>query len=164
MLPDSASRTFDGLTSRCTIPGRARVRAPRDLRRHLDRRLIVDLARAERLAQGAAGDVLVGDVDVRRVACEREDPLAARVPERGCGACLALCPVAGLALPRDDLQRDVEAAALVARQPDVAHAAGAQWLEGPVPAEKEVAGESRGGHPRELLPAIGQSLLRPKSG
>ena len=154
MLADSASSTFDGLTSRCTMPLRVRVcERLGDLRGHLDRGLVVELARAHRLAQRAAGDVLVGDVDVRRVARERQDPLAPRVAEGGGGARLALGPVARLALPRDDLQRDVEAAALVARQPDVAHPAGAERPERPVPAEEEVAGESRGGHPRELLPA-----------
>ena len=137
---DSASRTFDGFTSRWTMPAAVRVRERLgDLRGDLDRAAVVELAGAHRLAQRPARDVLVGDVDVRRVAREREDPLAARVPQRGRRARLALGPVARLALARDDLQRDVEAAPLVAREPDLAHAAGAQRPQRPVPAEDEVA-------------------------
>src|SRR5690349_23431311 len=40
--------------------------------------LVVELAAAHRLAQRAAGDVLVGDVDVRGIPRERQDALAAR--------------------------------------------------------------------------------------
>ena len=61
-----------------------------DLGGDLDRVAVVELAAAQRLAQRAARDVLVGDVDVRRVAREREDPLAALVAQRGGGAGLAL--------------------------------------------------------------------------
>ena len=110
----------------------------RDLRRDLDRGAVVDLAGAQRLPQRAPRDVLVGDVDVRRVARQRDDPLAALVSQ-GCGrAGLALGAVARLAFARDDLQRDVEAGSLVAREPHVAHAARAERPERAVPAEKEV--------------------------
>ncbi len=55
-------------------------------------------------------------------------------------------------VPNHHLERDVQAVALVPREPHVSHAPRAERLEGPVPAQKEVACESRGGHPRELLP------------
>ena len=84
-----ASRTFDGFTSRCTIPFRLG-----DLRRDLDGGAIVELAGPHRLTQRAAGDVLVGDVDMRRIAREREDPLAARMAQRGGRTGLALGPMA----------------------------------------------------------------------
>ena len=109
-----------------------------DLAGHLDRGAVVELAGAQRLAQRAAGDVLVGDVDVGRIARQREDPLAARVAERGGGARLALGPMTALSLAGDDLQGDVEAAPLVAREPDMAHSAGAERLDRPVAAQEEL--------------------------
>ena len=144
---DSASRTFDGLTSRWMIPRRGRARARRRSARatSIAARSSSSPAR-QRLAQRAAGDVLVGDVDVRRVARERDDPLAARVAERRRRAGLALGAVARLALARDDLQRDVEAGLLVACEPDLAHAAGAQRAQRAVPAEEEVVRSRRRGH------------------
>ena len=52
-------------------PGRMRVReAVADLRAGLDRRVVRQLPVAQRLAEGVAGDELVGDVDVARVAPE----------------------------------------------------------------------------------------------
>jgi hypothetical protein len=60
------------------------------------------------------------------------------MPQRRCGARLALGSVAGLALAGDDLQRDVEAALLVAREPHMAHPAGAEGAQRPVTAEEEV--------------------------
>ena len=93
---------------------------------------------AQRLAECAAGDVRIGDVDVAVVACERERAQAARMAEPGGGVDLALGARAGLALARNDLQRDVAAVVLVAGEPDRAAAAAAQGPERPVPAEDEV--------------------------
>ncbi len=118
-----------------------------DLGGHLDRGAVVELAGAHRLAQGAARDVLVGDVDVGRIARQREDPLAAGVAERRGGAGLALGPMAALSLAGDDLQGDVEAAPLVAREPDMAHSAGAEGLDRPVAAQEELVRMGRLRHP-----------------
>ena len=64
-------------------PAPVRVRERLEhLRRDLDGGAVVDLAGGERLAHRLPGHVLVGDVDVGRVARERVDPLAARVAER----------------------------------------------------------------------------------
>ena len=65
----SASRTFEGFTSRWTIPLRVRVReAVEHLRRRLERGRVVQPAAAHRVAHRLAGHVLVGDVDVALVA------------------------------------------------------------------------------------------------
>ena len=117
-----------------------------DLCRRLDRFPVVELARAHRLAQRAARDVLVRDVDMRLVAGQREDPLAVLVPKRGCRARLALGPVAGLSLASDDLQCDIEPALLVAGEPHLTHPAGAEGSQRPVPAEEEVVRERGRGH------------------
>ena len=101
-----------------------------------------------RLAQGAARDVLVGDVDVARVARERVDPLAARMAQRGCGARLALGPLGDAALADDHLQRDVETVALVAREPDMTHPTGAQRPQRPVPSEDQLVCDGGRGHVR----------------
>jgi hypothetical protein len=92
------------------------------LRSGFDGSAVVELARRERLAERAAGDVLVGDVDMPRVARERVDALAARMAERGGGAGLTLGALGDPAFPDHHLQRDVQAVALVAREPHVAHA------------------------------------------
>jgi hypothetical protein len=64
-------------------PAAVRVRERlRDLAAHLEGGAVVELAAAQRLAHRATGHVLVRDIDVRRVAREREDALAARVAER----------------------------------------------------------------------------------
>ena len=60
-------------------PVRMRERL-RDLRGDLDRGCVVQLAGAHRLAHRAARHILVGDVDMRRVARERDDALAALMP------------------------------------------------------------------------------------
>ena len=117
-----------------------------DLAADLERCAVVELAGAQRLAHRASRHVLVGDVDVGRVAREREDALAARVAERGGGAGLALGPVAALALAGDDLQGDVEAALLVAGEPDMAHSARAEGADRPVPAQEELVRKGRLGH------------------
>ena len=71
----------------------AAVRVPQrlgDLGADLERVAVDQRAAPQRLAHRAARDVLVGDVDVRGVARQREDPLAAIVAERGRCAGLAL--------------------------------------------------------------------------
>src|SRR5262249_60483902 len=93
------------------------------------------------------GDVLVGDVDVRGIPSEGEDPLTALVPQGRRRPRLALGPVALLAVARNNLQRDVEAAPLVARQPDMAHPAGAERPDRAVAMEEEVGRSRRRGHP-----------------
>src|SRR5581483_6613464 len=121
-------------------PVRVRVReALEDLRGRLDRLLVVEPALAERVAKGAAGEVLVGDVDVPLVAGERVRAHAGGVPEVRGGGRLALGARAGGAGPRDDLQRDVAVALLVARVPDGAHPAAAERAQGPVADEHEPA-------------------------
>ena len=117
-----------------------------DLAAHLERGAVVELSGAERLAHRASRHVLVGDVDVGRVTREREDALAARMAERGGGAGLALGAVAALALAGDDLQGDVEAALLVAGEPDMAHSARAEGADRPVPAQEELVRKGRLGH------------------
>ena len=62
----------------------------------LDCVLVAELAGRDRLAQRAAGDVLVGDVDVARIARERVDPLAPRVAQGRGGAGLTLGAVSRL--------------------------------------------------------------------
>ena len=66
----SARITFDGLTSRCRTPPRGRARGLRGPARRPRPRRRRQLAGAHRLAVRPAGDVLVGDVDVTRVAAE----------------------------------------------------------------------------------------------
>jgi len=114
-----------------------------DLRGDLDGALIVERAAADRFAQRAARDVLVGDVDVRRIAGQGDDPLAPGVAQRGCGARLALGAMTGLPLAWDDLQGDVEAALLVARQPHMAHPARAERANRAIPAEEELVSMRR---------------------
>ena len=96
----------------------------------LDGVAVGDAAAAEELAQRAAGDVLVGDVDVTVVAAEPVGADAALVPQarrrlhlphRTCGA---------LPLARDDLERDLEPRALVAGQPDGARSAATERASG----------------------------------
>ena len=117
-----------------------------DLSAHLERGPVVELSGPQRLPHRASGHVLVGDVDVGRVTREREDALAARVAERGGCAGLTLGPVAALALAGDDLQGDVEAALLVAGEPDMAHPARAEGANRPVPAQEELVRKGRLGH------------------
>ena len=131
-------------------PAPVRVReALEDLRGELDRRGVVQLAHADQLAQGAAADVLVGDVHVPVVAAEVVGAHATLVPQAGrrlhlpCRACRAL------ALARHDLERHLEPGALVAREPDGSGAAPAERAERPVAVEDERAvgkGEGSRGH------------------
>ena len=114
----SASRTFEGLTSRWRIPARVRMReALADLCAGLDRVGVVELAGAQRLAERAARDELVGDVDVARIAGECVRAQAARVAQLRGRRGLALGARGGLALAGDDLQGDVEPRLLVAGEP-----------------------------------------------
>src|SRR5205085_1789356 len=83
----------------------------------LDRRAVVQLPGAHRLPQCPAGRVLVGDVDVARVARARVCAQAALVPELRRHRSLSLRPLPSLALARDDLQGDVEPRGLVPSAP-----------------------------------------------
>ena len=97
-----------------------------DLRGGLDCLAVVELAGGQRLTERAPRDVLVGDVDVARVAGKRIDPLAARVAQGGGGARLALGPFGDPTLSDHHLERDVQAVALVPSEPHMPHATGAQ--------------------------------------
>ena len=119
---------------------RVRVRKRLEhLRRGLDRRAIVELAGAEGLAHRLARHVLVGDVDVAGVALERVGAQAALVPEPSRRERLPLGARRSLALARDDLQRDVEAGPLVAREPDRPGTAAAERAQGPIVLGHELA-------------------------
>ena len=118
------------------------------LRRRLDRRGVVELARRHRLAQGAARDVLVGDVDVVRVARERVDPLTARVPKRRCGSGLAVGALGDAALSADHLERDVEPVSLVAGEPYMTHPARSEGPQRAIAAEDQLFCRSGGAHVR----------------
>ena len=116
------------------------------LRAGLDRRIVGQLACAQRLAVRAARDELVRDVDVPRVAAEPVRAQAGGMPQLRGRLRLALGPHGRLALPRDDLQRDIESCPLVAGEPDRARAAAAERPQGPVAVEDELdAGERWGG-------------------
>ena len=68
---------FDGFTSRWTIPIAVRVgEGVEHLRGDLDGVAVVELVRAQRLAQRSAQDVLVRDVDVAVVVAEVVRPHA----------------------------------------------------------------------------------------
>src|SRR5581483_8672689 len=105
----------------------------------------------ERLPERATRDVLVRDVDVTRVAREREDPLAARVTERRRGTRLALRARGRLPLARDDLERHVEPRLLVAREPHLPHPARAERPQRPVAAEDELPCDCGGSHPAQYF-------------
>ena len=98
---------------------------------------------AERLPHRPSGDVFVRDVDVRRIAREGEDPLAPLVPQRRRRPRFPLRATPLLPVPGDDLQRYVEAAALVAREPHVAHPTRPERADRPVSAQEEVVREGR---------------------
>ena len=120
-------------------PAAVRVREPvEDLRRRLHRLPVAQLAAAHRLAQRAAADVLVRDVDVTGVGAEPVRAQAALVPEPGGRLGLAFGAVRGLALPGNDLQRDVEPVPLVPREPDRAGTAAAKRAERAVAVEDEL--------------------------
>ena len=93
----------------------------------------------QQLAQRAAGHVLVGDIHMTVVTGEVVGADAALVPQSRRGLHLAHRACGPLPLAGDDLQRDFEARALVAGQPDRARAAAPEWTEGPVALEDELA-------------------------
>ncbi len=126
----------------------------------LDRRLVVELSGADRLAHRSAGDVLVRDVDVIGIPRERVDSLAARMPECRRGFRLSLRAGCGLALPRDDLEGDVEARLLVAREPDVSHPSGSERAQRAIAAEDQLALGSDGCHPPQYGTPAAFPLLR----
>ena len=111
----------------------------------LDGAPVVDRAAAEGLAQGPACDVGVGDVDVPLVAGQGEGPQAARMAQHRRRIDLALGARAGLALPLDDLQRDVAARLFVVGEPDRAAAPAAERPERPVAAQHQVVLGERDG-------------------
>ena len=147
-------------------PGRMGMRkAVADLRAGLDRIVVGQLSRAQRLAVRLARDVLVRDVDVPRVAAESVRAQASRMAQLRRGLGLALGPHGRLALARDDLQRDVEAGPLVTGEPDRARAAAAERPQRPVAVEDELdAGELWGSlsHARaEIGDPVGLSFPEP---
>ena len=142
----SASRTFAGLTSRWTIPRACACASASSIWRAASTaRAVVELAAPHRLAQRLAGDVLVGDVDVLGVAARSRSARRQRW-WRSRAAASASRSARDAALPSrgDDLQRDVEARLLVAREPDRAGAAAAERPQRPVAAEDELALEDGG--------------------
>src|SRR5213076_2851159 len=110
------------------------------LRARLDRRLVAEAAFAQRLAEGAARDELVRDVDVARVAREAVGAQAGGMAEMRGRRRLSLGPRCCLPLPGDDLARDLEPRPLVAGEPDRARPAAAQRLQRPVAVEYEIGG------------------------
>ena len=137
----SARRTFDGFTSRWTIPCACACASPSRIWEAVSTAIAsVDVAGADRLAQRAPGHVLVGDVDVPLVAREVVGPDAPWMAQAGGRLGLALGARSRLALARDDLQGDVEPVRLVAREPDRARAAAPEHAQRPVAAEDEFGG------------------------
>ena len=119
-----------------------------DLRGRLDRFCIVQLVGVERVPQRSSRHVLVGDVDVARIARQRIDPLAAGMAERGSSTRLPFGPFGDPALPHDHLQRDVEPCPFVPREPHMAHPTRAERPERAVSSEYQVGCESGRSHLR----------------
>ena len=112
-------------------PAAMRVReAVEHLRGDLDRLGVADVLVPERLPQGAAADVLVGDVDVAGVAAEVVGAHTALVPQPRGGLHLPARPGGALPFARDDLERDLEARALVVGEPHGARASRPSGLRG----------------------------------
>ena len=121
-------------------PVRVRVRkCIEHLRRGLDGRGVVELARAKRLAKRPPGHVLVGDVHVPRVPPEPIGALAGTVPKPCRRLRLSFRARRGLSLARDDLQRDVESVLLVAGEPDGSRSPASERSQRPVTAKHELA-------------------------
>ena len=116
------------------------------LARDLHRPAIVEVAGLQRLTHRASRNVLIRNVDVTGVPGERVDPLAARMPQGRGGPGLALGPGRRFPLAWDDLQRDVETAALVAREPHLSHSARSEWPQGAVTSEDQFVRKSNRGH------------------
>ena len=126
----------------------ARVRvgeAVENLRRSLERRLVVDPPLAHCLAERASGDVLVRDVDVIAVASDAVAAEAPLVAETSGGDCLALGPRTRLPLPCHDLQCDVEPGRLIPGEPDGAGGAAPERSKRPIPTDDEVLARARCG-------------------
>src|SRR5262249_12306651 len=129
-----------------------------DLNRCLDRRRIVELAAAHRLAKRAAGHVLIGDVHMLRIAPESVGPLTGGMAEPRGRLRLALGARGGLALARDDPERDVDPVLFAACGPHGARAAASQRLQGPIPSKDELALEDGWGGVRHQLSWVGQAV------
>src|SRR5439155_14914801 len=130
------------------------------LRRRLDGVIVRPCARPQSLAERLARDVLVCDVDVVAVAAARVRAQAVGVRELRQRLRFAACARAGLALPGDDLDRDVASAAVVACEPDGPRAAAPEGTDWPVPTEEESLFEaccSGFGHVLHPYAAAGQS-------
>ena len=102
--------------------------------------LVREAVRAHRLAQGPPGDVLVRDVDVARIVPDVVRAYAAFVTQPASRQGFTLGAGGSLSFTRDDLQRDVEARALVAREPDGARASASQRPQRAVTPEHELVG------------------------
>jgi hypothetical protein len=121
-------------------PALVRVRQPFEhLRGRLDRSCVIEPPGPHCLPHRLAGHVLVRNVDVARVAVEAVGAETALVAQARCRERLALRARGGLALARDDLESDVEAVLLVAREPDRARAAAAERAQGSVALGDELA-------------------------
>ena len=137
-------------------PARVRVReCLEDLSARLDRGVVIELAAPKRLAEGPARHVLVGDVDMLGVASEPVRALAGGVAQAGGGLRLPLGPGRRLALPRDDLESDVEAVLLVPGKPDRAGPSTPERPQRAVAPEDELALDKGWGCVRHRLSRVG---------
>ena len=143
----SVSRTFAGFTSRWTIPRACAWASPSRICAAASiARVVVELAALERVPERAAGDVLVGDVDVAVVARERVGAQAG-----GCLSCVAAVAsrsARGPAVPSRGtiLSATSRPVALVERVPDGAHPAAAR--AGAAAGSGRARGRARQAEPR----------------
>ena len=110
---------------------------------------VVDPSCPEGLAQCRALDELVGDVDVAGITAEVVGAHAPLVPQSRRRLHLAGRSRCSLPLAGNDLQRDFEAGALIAGEPDRAGAAAAERPKRPIAIEDEIRGRKgirRAGH------------------
>jgi hypothetical protein len=138
-------------------PGGVRVGEPvANLRTRLDRDGVGQLTGPYRLAEGAAGNELVRDVDVPGVARERVRAQARRVTQARCGGRLALGSSGGLPFAGNDLEGDLETSPLVAGEPDRPGGSAPERPQRPIAVEDELARSRREGgtsHPTRRLAA-----------
>ena len=113
------------------------------LRRNLDGVLVRKRPCSKRFSKRAAGNVFVRDVHVARVVSHVVGADAAVMSKPARREGLAFGTSSRLALPRDDLERDVESVSLVEGEPDRARAAASERPHRAVSAEDELLG--RGG-------------------
>jgi hypothetical protein len=132
------------------------------LRRDLDRLGVGEVVCSHDLAHRAAGHVLVGDVDVARVVADVVRAHAAIVAEPPGRERLTLGARRRLPFARDDLERDVEARPLVAREPDGARPAAAERANRPVAAEDELGGGRSERDGRHLHLFVGEPMVPPR--